>query len=555
MSAKTRFGAARFASTHELLKAGLINNGGLHHGYTFERKPRQIGFQADTGSIIIGSAGSGKLSTHLAYQIIKKENTVFFDPKGEGAAICATMMPWADVYLFNPFGLWTEQPWYLPACHRFNILSFVNSDSPMLFEDMLTIATDLISKPKGGGGNSEHFWGKAVMVTTALLTFLKEVNPHASLIDVYNVLGDIRGGGQDDFFATLHYPAMMGSSYSQVRQVADELLTKRTQAPGEFESILSTISNSVQILGSPALQRVLSGTSTVTMPEMLRSSRPFKLFIMIPVHLIESCAGIIRALISSITISQQRHPINPVHIIIDEAGQLGNFESLKRMYSFGRGAKIRISTAWQNIGQGYDNLGKDGFDTVFSNAQSKVILSVASEQSARFISEYMGKSTHYYDPYLKHAQANINQTALIQKAIQGGGLQGTLPDIAKAWEQSQAQEAVARPLKTTEELINMPPETGLLLFHGLGVHPYEYQKWHYFLNPDYAHLFLLNPFHAPFDRVRLPRGQGRFRTVPIVCEPVPEAISHLAQYKQGYWSYPKGHCPYQPKRKLFGLFG
>lgn len=552
MSARTRFGAARFASTKELKKAGLVNNGGLHHGYTSEKKPKQIGFDADTATIVIGPPGSSKYTSHFSYQLINEENTVYFDPKGEAAATTALTMPFADCYVFNPYALWTEKPWYLPASHRFNILDFVDSQSPMLFEDMLTVSLDLINKPKGGG-SSEHFWGKAVQVTTCLLTFLKEMNPHASLVDFYNLLGDIRGSGEEDYFQTLHAPAMLSSSFSAVQQTASELLVKREQAPAEFESIMSTISNSVQILGSPAMQRVLSGKSTISMPELLVSKRPFKFYICIPVHLIDSCAGIIRALISTIAIAQQRRPEQRVHIIIDEAGQLGHFESLKKLFSFGRGSKLRVSAAFQSIGQAIDNFGKDGFDTLFGSAQSKIILGVASEHSARFISDFLGKQTCLYDPFIKQANASVNQTAFIQKAIKKGQFAETLPDIAKEWQSAQAKDAVARPLRTTEELIQMPGDKGLLSFHGLGVHPYEYQKVHYFENRDYAHRFLPNPFHPPFDSAQLP---GRFwgtNKTAVMSEAVPAALAHFPQYAQGSWSYIKGHCPYPRKRRWFSL--
>ncbi len=554
MSASERFGTACFSSTNKLVKAGLVSNGGLHHGYTFEKHPQQIGYDADTASILIGAAGTGKFSTHFAYQLLHPESTAFLDMKGEAAATTGMTQPDCDCYFFNPYGLWTDAPWFLPASHRFNILDFVDSNSPMLFEDMLTIALDGVSKPKGGGA-SEHFYGKAVEVLTAVLVSTKDMNPNASLIDCYNVLGDMRGSGGDDHFASLHYPVMMASSYSAVQKVAQEMMEKREKAPGEFEGILSTISNSLKILGSPALQRVLSGKSTITMPQLVASERPVKFYIMIPVHLVESCAGIIRMLISTLTIAQQRNPKMRLNIIIDEAGQLGNFTTLCRLYSFGRGSKCRVHSAWQNIGQGFDNLGKDAFDTVFANAQSKIILGIASEHSAKFISDYLGKQTYEYESYVRHGHAKLNQARTMREAMTGKPLNEILPDIAKDWQISNSTEAVSRALMTPDELIHMPPDQGLLDFHSLGVRPYLYQKRHYFENPDIVHRFLPNPFHPPYDRVMLPIRWGRKKSVPIISEPVPDEIAQRPQYAQGMWSYPRGYCPLKRKRRWFGFKG
>lgn len=553
-SAAERFGSARFATTEEMVAAGLVNNGGLHQGFTHERRPKPIGFDADTATVVVGAAGTWKFTSHCAYQLHHDETTVFFDQKGEGAATTGLMMPWADCYFFNPYGLWSEAPWFVPSNHRFNLLDFVDSDSPTLFEDMMMMSLGLINKPKGGGA-SEHFYGKGVQISTGLLTFLKEFNPHASLIDFYNLTGDIRGGGMEDYFANLHYPMMMTSSYSAVRQMADELYIKRTQAPAEFESIMSTISNSIQILGSPALQTVLSGTSTISIQKMLeQDERKKKFYIMLPAHLTEACAPIIRCMFSAISIVQQRNPKQRIHLLIDEAGQLGHFEALQRLFSFGRGSKTRVSAIFQNLGQPLQFYGQEGFDTLFGNAQTKLFLGVSSEKTAKYLSNDLGKASYLFDPPLKQTHAAIKRAEVFNRALREGKLAAALPDLARETESMHTPDAVARLLRTPDELIHMPVDEGILSIHGKGVYPYQYRKVHYFDNPYMAHCFLPNPSHPPYDRVVLPIGGGRTRTVPIITEQVPDEIAHLPQYSQGQWSYPKGFCPYQPKRRWFGLF-
>jgi type IV secretion system protein VirD4 len=102
--------------------------------------------------------------------------------------------------------------------------------------------------------------------------------------------------------------------------------------------------------------------------------------------------------------------------------------------------------------------------------------------------------------------------------------------------------------------MQMPIEDGILSIHGKGIYPYQYKKVHYFENPEMAFRFLPNPFHPPFDRVSLVLGKGRIKTVPLITEAVPDEIAHLPQYSRGLWSYPKGFCPYKPKRRWFGFF-
>ncbi|MCY7297304.1 type IV secretory system conjugative DNA transfer family protein [Alteromonas sp. a30] len=551
MLAQERFGTARFARANELKSADLLGKDGLHHGYTFEKKPRRIGFDADTPSIILGSAGSGKLATHIAYQLLAHETTAVLDTKGELAAICAMMMPWAECYCFNPYGLWDDKPWYLPM-HSINVLDIIEPHSPTMFEDALTMASNLINKPKGGGGNSEHFHGKAVQIVTCVLVCLREHNPDASLADVYQVIGDIRGGAEVDYFADLHYPAMKVSSFIAVQQMADELFIKREKAPAEFESILSTVSNSLQCLGSPALQRALSSPSAISVQKFCEPDTIKKLFIMMPAHLLEVCAPVIRCLFTAITIQQQRKPLGRIHLLIDEAGQLGHFEAMQRMFSFGRGSKCKVTAVFQNIGQPLQHYGQEGFDTLFGNAQSKLFLGLASEKSAKYVSDYLGKATTLFNPMLKQFTAATRRAALTQKALSDGNLAQALPDILREHEAMNAPDAVSRALMTPDELIHLPSDMGIVSFHGLGVRPFKYQKIPYFQNRDFAHRFLPNPYHAPFDKVALPRKWRLFKkhkTVPIISETAPAELAHLPQYAEGMWSYPKGYAPFKPKRR------
>ena len=237
MAARTRFGSAHFASAQDLKAAGLLSKTGLPFGFTHEKKPRQIRFAADTANLILGNAGSGKLTTKIAYDMLERnDRVVVLDMKGEIAAITTMMQPWCEIYCFNPYGLWREAPWFLPH-HSFNPLDMLDSNSPSFFEDALTLALNLINRTKASGGTSQHFEKKAVMVCHAGIVCLKEYNEHASLIDLYNWVADIRGS-EDNFFEELHYPAMKGSAFVAVQQMADELLSKKATAPAEHESIL-----------------------------------------------------------------------------------------------------------------------------------------------------------------------------------------------------------------------------------------------------------------------------------------------------------------------------
>jgi type IV secretion system protein VirD4 len=548
-----RFGSAGFATLKDIERAKLLNNGGLHHGYTLEKKPRQIQLLEHTPTLVLGSAGSQKYTTHLAYQAVAKNMTsIILDAKGEIAATAAMLMPSSEVYLFNPFSLWTGYPWFLPSNHRFNVLDILQANSPTLFDDALTLAKNLIEKPKGGSGSSMHFYGKAVQITTALLIYLKEHNEHASLADLYNLVGDISGGGQNDYFLSMHYPAMQNSKFHAVRIAADEMLSKRDMAPGEFASIMSTVSNALQIMGSPALQMALSGPSTISFKDFIKPDTVRKLFIMVPAHMLESCAPIIRCMIAAIAIEQQRSPVNSIHFILDECAQLGRFDLLPFMMSYLRGAKAKVTPVFQNAGQIFDLYGAEGADTIIANAQAKIITGASSERTARLISQLGGKTTYRHVPQSKKNEGHFKRMQALQKAMDGGSTTTAVMEMMRQQQAMNMPEAVARDLITADEVLRMPAHIGLMYLHGVDVGLYQYLKLPYFKNKAYAHRFLPNPYLAPHDRIFIPASFGRMKAVKLITEKVPKSVSQLPQYSQEEWSYPEGFNPLKTKR--FGLF-
>lgn len=547
-----KHGKAEFAGIKNIEQAKLLKGKGLHHGYTLEKKPRQITLYEHTPTLVLGSAGSQKYTTHLAYQAIEKMTSVILDAKGEIAATTAMLMCFAEVFLFNPFGLWTGYPWFLANNHRFNVLDILVFNSPTLFDDALTLAKNLIDKPKGGNGSAMHFYGKAVQITTALLIYLKEHNEHASLPDLYNLVGDICGGGQHDYFLSLHYPAMQLSKFHAVRIAADEMLSKRDMAAGEFASIMSTISNALQVLGSPALQVALSGPSTINFKDFIKPDKVRKLFIMVPAHMLESCAPIIRCMVTAIAIEQQRSPMGSIHFILDECAQLGRFDLLPFMMSYLRGAKAKVTPVFQNAGQIFDLYGAEGADTIIANAQAKVVTGASSERTGKLISQLCGKTTYRHVPQSKKDTAHHKRMQAFHKAMKGESMMNAMMEMMYQDKMMQAPEAVARDLITADEVLSLPPHVGLLYLHGMGIGAYQYLKLPYFKNKAYAHRFLPNPYHLPHDRIFIPASFGRMKAVKLITEKAPKSISQLPQYSQGEWSYPAGFNPL--KSKFLGLF-
>src|ERR1041384_3197780 len=71
--------------------------------------------------ITFGPTRSGKGTTVIVQTLLQAPHSIIcIDPKGQNAAITARRRSeLGDVFVLNPFGLHTDEPWCLPR-HRYN---------------------------------------------------------------------------------------------------------------------------------------------------------------------------------------------------------------------------------------------------------------------------------------------------------------------------------------------------------------------------------------------------------------------------------------------------
>lgn len=550
-AAHEKHGSAGFATTEDIERAGLLGGKGLILGFTDEKHPRAIRYNDDISIYIEGSSGSAKSTSFFGYSGFDDGKSIHLDVKPENAPVTACC-PFVKRIYFNPFGQCMDAPWFIPASHTLNPYEVADPNKPDFHEVTQLLAANQIDKPTGSSGNAMHFYGKAKQITAEVIKDGKTHSEHFSPADFYNVIGDLVTGGGAHF--EMHIHRMKASRYSSTRHIADELESKANLVPGEFGSIMSTITNSIQGLGSPAMQMSLSGSSTMPIREFITSEGACQFIIMIPDYLLEQCASVVRSIVCAFTIEQQRCRGERLRIYLDEAGQMrgGGFEVVSRVYSFGRGIKCQMITSYQGRMQAENCLGKSDFDTVISNAQIKLIKGVGSHASGKFVSDMLGQSTYRYIPQSQQIEASLKSAEAFKQALGGGDLAGSMLEMARQEAIMHKPDAVARPLWTADEVMRMPPEMGLLITRGLNLKPYRYYKYPYYQNPAVAHRYLPNPYRPPYDRIYIPSYFGRPKAVKIISEKVPPEIAHLPQYQGGYWSYPEGFNPLKPKRfKLF----
>src|ERR1041385_2687040 len=114
--------------------------------YGFNAARNTFPVYTDTRHLMtFGPTRSGKGATVIVQTLLQAEHSILcIDPKGQNAAITARRRrDFGDVFVLNPFGLHTGEPWKLPA-HRFNPLAHLSLDDKNVVAEGASLADGLI---------------------------------------------------------------------------------------------------------------------------------------------------------------------------------------------------------------------------------------------------------------------------------------------------------------------------------------------------------------------------------------------------------------------------
>jgi len=532
-----RFGSAAWASVGDMLRAGLFQSEGPVLGYADDRILR---LHNDAPLITVGGAGSGKLRDLLAYNLcgVRARNGKWLaplrmlvnDPRGELAAISIhnlVRMGKAG-YCVNPYGLHG-----LPKL-RVNPWALIDPKTSTFHADIKLVVADLITV--SGASNSEYFELRAREWCEAIVKMLVHHNGGVTMPDLYDIVNDSES---PEVWSHVER-AMCGTPFPDVTRVAREISNKRENAPKEYGGVVGEVFKSLSFLSDPAIRETLGG-SDFSLNVLCKED--CNVYIIIPAEYASLLAPMQRAIVGAAMLHKQRRPDAPrVLFLIDEAAQLGRFESLLRGYSYGRGMGIRMWSIWQDTGQIARNYGREALSGFLGSSQTRQFFGVRDLETARMVSSMLGNQTLEYDASLDQATARNNKAHIVRALLDGAD-----PFEAGLNYGQQARAAVnrtqqQRALMTPDEILNMPEERQILFISGLGLMPILANKYPYFKRREVAGGFLPNPYHPPRDRVRL-ASFFRHRTAKVITERVPTAFSHLPQYASGEWSFIEGYRP------------
>ncbi len=522
-----RYGSAGWASDEDMSRAGLFGHRGLQIGF---RNNRAVRIDSDSPLITVGGAGSGKLRDQLSYVVCTTPHLrkLVLDPRGELSAISIHTFAAhnKNAHFFNP----TAQHG-LPM-HKLNPLEILDRNSPTLFADAKFIAEGLIALSGSGGGKyfelRSREWLESLMITIVLrdgkVTF-------SSLMREINSIE----GNPIQWAGTLEF--MMACEFESIRRTASEMLTKQQDSEREFGSIMGEIYAYMNVFNDPLLQVALDGSDV--------SLKDFdNLFLIIPAEYVGIWAPLLRAIFTVAMLFKGRNPYAPrLHLIVDEAGQLGKAEFLMRAFTFGRGAGVRCWAVFQDTGQIIRNFGSESLQGFMGSAQTRILFGIRDLQTAEYASRMLGDETLEYDDEVRQSDAKFQKNQIVQNILEGANPVTTAHQYQHLDMSETSRTKQTRRLMTPSEILAMPEDRAIVFLSGKNLKPLYLEKYPYYEQQSMAGLYLPNPYHPPADKVSLKTFWGNFWH-EIITTSVPNRFAHLSQYSNGTWKFVKG---YQPK--------
>tara|TARA_R110001599_G_scaffold182328_1_gene375296 strand:- start:2521 stop:4056 length:1536 start_codon:yes stop_codon:yes gene_type:complete len=510
----------------------MLNCDGLQVGY---RGSATLHLETDAPSITIAGAGTGKMTTLLAYSVAQNARNRMFvlDPRGEIAAV--TMANFAahraHVHCWNPCGIAA-----LPQ-HRCNPLDLLTLASPRFHADCKFIAESLI--PFSGASNGKYFELRAREWIENLLKVRVEQNGSVTFPDLFRTVNMIETD-RDCWADLLEF--MFTSSLESVRRTGAEMIAKQQDSPKEFGAIMGELYAHMSFLDDPMLQAALE-RPTFSLSALCDPHQAATLFVNVPIEYVALWAPVLRTMFTAAMLYKSRAPQAPrLTMIVDEAGQLGRFEALLRAFTFGRGAGVRAWALFQDSGQIIRSYGAPAMQSFLGSSALRQFFGVRDYETASMISAMLGTETLEYDDTFRQSEAQRSKFGAAMRVLNGGDPFQAMYDIRHYQAASENRTKQARPLMTPDEILAMPEDRQILFVSGKNLKPIYAERHPYFERAELAGRFLPNPYHPPLDVVTIPSRRG-LRTLNVIREPVPAAFSHLPQYRDGTWSYVEGYRP------------
>jgi type IV secretion system protein VirD4 len=346
------------------------------------RAGEPVMFRGDGPVLIIAPTGAGKGVGVIVPTLLSWPGPVVtIDPKGENFAITGQRRrALGQVVRLDPFGMLDDLE---GGCgDALNPLDLLEVTVPHAADDAASLAEAIVVT---GGLQDPHWEVRARQVLVGFLLFVAAyAAPEQRNLGTVRriVMQDEEGLGQV-------LAAMRGSPLfdGRLRDGANIILGMPERERG---SVLSTVSRSVDIFGSPAVLASL-GRSSVPLAA-IRDGAPISIFLILPADKLGSHSALLRLWLTTVItmiIRRRVAPPLPTLLLVDEAAQLGPLPLLSTAITLLRGAGLLTLTVWQDLSL-LRRLYPSDWEAFISNAHATVAFGFRSHRYAEEIASLVG---------------------------------------------------------------------------------------------------------------------------------------------------------------------
>lgn len=418
-----------------------------------------------------------------------------------------------------------------------NIFDLLDPDDERLHTNAELMAQNIIEM--SGAGNGKFFELRAIAWLKAILIALTLRNGNVDAESLMEAINAIEGDAIK-WASMLEF--MLNCKFEDVRSTAGEMIVKQQDNAQQFGSFIAEIYAYTSFLNDPLIKASLSNP-TFSLKAITSHEQIAKIFIVIPAEYINQLRALIKLTGINVMLYKAQSPDSPrVLLYVDEAGQLGNADFLKRAFTYGRGLGLRAIALFQSVSQIKHNFYAEAVQEFMSSASTRLFFGVRDIDAAKLISDMAGYQTLQYKT-LKQNDAAKKKAEQIQNVLFDDAdpiMAGKAYDYYDKVENTLDKQS--RRLITPDEVLNMPEDRAIAFMSGKDLHPMQIDKHPYYLERSMAGLYMPNPYHPPSDRVLIKARWGT-RWKRVITEPVPQEFAHFPQYANGDWKYIEGFRP------------
>lgn len=396
------FGTARYAAVRTEMPHWSYAHQGVFFGKSSDPDMKAVPLAEQPGApilstpehhtLIVARTRTGKGTRVIVPTLLRYAGSaIVIDPKGENAAVTARVragMICDAVHIINPWGelAATFADRDLPAA-TFNPLDVLVRDDPNAVAVAQALAGAIC--PSSPNDKDRYWQGSAANVLAAVLLWITDQPGESkTLARAREIVSMSRKDFTDNFLVKMAASSAFGGAIKEMVSPYLDL------AQETYSGIMANLSENTKFLSDPQV-KAATARSTFDMADLIRQS--VTVYLVIPPDRIDTQRTWLRLMTTAAMHTFKRFPLEerPPHrcmILMDEFPALGRIEDMPRDIATMSGYGIDFTLIVQGLDQLKDLYGAAA-GTILSNCAYKWFCNVNDLESARYLSDTLGKAT------------------------------------------------------------------------------------------------------------------------------------------------------------------